>query len=144
MRAIIVAAFVAGSFSAAIADDSPSPKQRAEKFFQALAEKGPGPAFDLLFEGSPITSQKPQAVDAMKRQTEAARCRCTVRSSIQSSLRRRPLASPSSSWSMSKGSNSIPLSGGSGSTSRTIAGISPRCSSTISFRVSQAPRQPTI
>src|SRR6266436_5793840 len=61
MRAIIVAAFVAGSFSAAIADDSPSPKQRAEKFFQALAEKGPGPAFDLLFEGSPITSQKPQA-----------------------------------------------------------------------------------
>ena len=72
MRAIIVAAFVAGSFSAAIADDSPSPKQRAEKFFHALAEKGPGPAFDLLFEGSSITSQKPQAVDAMKRQTEAA------------------------------------------------------------------------
>ncbi len=42
MRATLVAVFVVGSLSTAIADDSSSPKERAEKFFRTLAEKGPG------------------------------------------------------------------------------------------------------
>ncbi len=73
MRKLLLASIlVAFSISGASADEPMLPRQRAEQFFKVLADKGTGPAFDLLFQGSSIPAQKPQAVDALKRQTEAA------------------------------------------------------------------------
>jgi hypothetical protein len=73
MRSLIVVTLVLVlSAASALAQESLTPRQRAEKFLQLLADKGSGPAFDLLFDGSAIPAEKPQAVDGLKRQTDAA------------------------------------------------------------------------
>ncbi len=72
MRGSVLATFIViVSLAPARAEESPPPRERTENFFQTLAKGSVGPAFDLLFAGSPIPVQKPQAVDALKRQTEA-------------------------------------------------------------------------
>ena len=70
-----VSMFIALSFTllagAVYAEKGAAPRERAEA---SLARVGKGeivPAYDDLFAGSPVLSAKPQALDAMKRQTEA-------------------------------------------------------------------------
>lgn len=53
------------------AEDVQSPKGRAELFLTTVGKGQIGPAYDALFSGSPIPAEKPQMIDAVKRQTEA-------------------------------------------------------------------------
>lgn len=59
---------VAGS---AHADDGGGPRARAEAFLARVNRGEIAPAYDELFAGSPVLAAKPQALDAIKRQTEA-------------------------------------------------------------------------
>src|SRR5690349_18555200 len=48
-----------------------TPRGRAEAFLARLGKGDVAAAYDELFAGSPLVAEKPQAVDAVKRQTEA-------------------------------------------------------------------------
>jgi hypothetical protein len=56
---------------AAQCDELAEPRSTAETFLKALADGPIPPAYDALFKGSPLPADKPQAVEAVKRQTEA-------------------------------------------------------------------------
>jgi hypothetical protein len=49
-----------------------SPRDRAERFLARIGSGEVGGAYDDIFAGSPVVTAKPQALDAVKRQTEAA------------------------------------------------------------------------
>ena len=51
---------------------SATPRERAEAFLARVGKGEIAPAYDDLFAASPAVTAKPQAVDALKRQTEAA------------------------------------------------------------------------
>lgn len=72
VHAIVILAVTAAPLSWA-AGDKPSdgPRAIAETFLTRLGKGEFSAAYDDLFAGSPLVKEKPQAVDALKRQTEA-------------------------------------------------------------------------
>lgn len=56
---------------AAHAEQGGGPRERAEAFLARVGKGDIGPAYDDLFAGSPVLTAKPQALDALKRQTAA-------------------------------------------------------------------------
>ncbi len=63
--ALVLAAFI---FSAHVAL-AKEPREFTEVFFKMVLAGQISNAYDQLFAGSPITTQKPQAINALKRQT---------------------------------------------------------------------------
>ncbi len=57
-------------FGRAHAQDTATPKTKAEQFFTTLMQGKVDMAYDSLFQGSMIAEQKPQAVELLKRQTK--------------------------------------------------------------------------
>lgn len=76
MRRLIVAVLVAFGMALGVvetyAKEKSGPEARAEAFLTSLNSGSVGPAYDTLFAGSPLPAMKPQALDVLKRQTEAA------------------------------------------------------------------------
>lgn len=70
---LVIAVLVLGAIrpSTTQGSDLTVPRSAAEGFLEALAQGSIAPAYDALFKGSPLPTDKPQAVDAVKRQTEA-------------------------------------------------------------------------
>jgi hypothetical protein len=64
---------IALSATPSLPDDkaSAAPRTRAESFLTRVGKNEIGAAYDDLFAGSPVVAEKAQAVDAVKRQTEA-------------------------------------------------------------------------
>jgi hypothetical protein len=71
--ALIVAMLLLGAVRPlnAQTNDLTVPRSIAETFLTGLAQGSVAPAYDALFKGSSVPTDKPQAVDTIKRQTEA-------------------------------------------------------------------------
>ena len=69
MKKCIPALVLVALIFLAHAGHAQEPDEFTENFFKMVLAGKISPAYDQLFAGSPITEQKPQAVNALKRQT---------------------------------------------------------------------------
>ena len=68
---VLLAVAVVAVPDARAGDKANSPRGKAEAFLARLGKGEIAAAYDDLFAGSPLVAEKAQAVDAVKRQTEA-------------------------------------------------------------------------